>query len=88
MLVADDAFSNAVHVASVVSLAFAALLCAGIGSAAYTAVGLDKANSVDGGNVQGIAKLIFDESRKLGLDVVAVRVWETPTSRTEYAHGD
>ena len=45
--------------AVVVSLAFAALLCAGIGSAAYTAVGLDKANSVDGGNVQGIAKLIF-----------------------------
>lgn len=35
--------------------------------------------------VERIAKLIFDESRKLGLDVVAVRVWETPTSRTEYA---
>ena len=35
--------------------------------------------------VECIAKLIFDESRKLGLDVVAVRVWETPTSRTEYA---
>lgn len=35
--------------------------------------------------VERIAKLIFDKSRELGLDVVAVRVWETPTSRTEYA---
>ena len=35
--------------------------------------------------VERIAKLIFDQSRDLGLDVVAVRVWETPTSRTEYA---
>lgn len=31
-----------------------------------------------------IAKLIFDKARELGLDVAAVRVWETPTSRTEY----
>lgn len=35
--------------------------------------------------VERIAKLIFDKSRELGLDVVAVRVWETPTSRTEYS---
>jgi len=45
--------------AMVFALAFAALLIAGIGSATYTAVGLDKANTVDGGNVQGIAHLIF-----------------------------
>lgn len=32
-----------------------------------------------------IAKLIFDKARELGLDVAAVRVWETPTSRTEYS---
>ena len=30
--------------------------------------------------VERIAKLIFDKSREQGLDVVAVRVWETPTS--------
>jgi 6-pyruvoyltetrahydropterin/6-carboxytetrahydropterin synthase len=35
--------------------------------------------------VARIAKLIFDKSREQGLDVVAVRVWETPTSRTEYS---
>ena len=35
--------------------------------------------------VERIAKLIFDKSRELGLDIVAVRVWETPTSRTEYS---
>lgn len=35
--------------------------------------------------VERIAKLIFDKSREHGLDIVAVRVWETPTSRTEYA---
>jgi NADH-quinone oxidoreductase subunit J len=45
--------------AVVVALAFAGLLIAGIGSAAYTVVGLDKPNTVDGGNVQGIAHLIF-----------------------------
>jgi NADH-quinone oxidoreductase subunit J len=45
--------------AIVFALAFAALLIAGIGSATYTAVGLDKANTIDGGNVQGIAHLIF-----------------------------
>ena len=34
--------------------------------------------------VERIAKLIYDKSREAGLDVVAVRVWETPTSHTEY----
>ena len=29
-----------------------------------------------------IAKLIIDKRREQGLDIVAVRVWETPTSRT------
>lgn len=38
--------------------------------------------------VERIAKLIFDKSREQGLDVVAVRVWETPTSRTEYSEQD
>ena len=38
--------------------------------------------------VEHIAKLIFDMSRHHGLDVVAVRVWETPTSSAEYRdHG-
>jgi len=34
--------------------------------------------------VERIAKLIYDKAREQGLDVAAVRVWETPTSRTEY----
>ncbi len=34
--------------------------------------------------VERIAKLIFDMSRHQGLDIVAVRVWETPTSFAEY----
>lgn len=34
--------------------------------------------------VERIAKLIYDKSRELGLDVAAVRVWETHTSKTEY----
>jgi 6-pyruvoyltetrahydropterin/6-carboxytetrahydropterin synthase len=34
--------------------------------------------------VERIAKLIFDETRALGLDVVTVRVWETPTSYASY----
>jgi 6-pyruvoyltetrahydropterin/6-carboxytetrahydropterin synthase len=34
--------------------------------------------------VEHIAKLIFDMSRHHGLDVLAVRVWETPTSFAEY----
>ena len=35
--------------------------------------------------VERIAKLIYDKSRESGLEVVAVRVWETPTSFTEYS---
>ena len=35
--------------------------------------------------VERIAKLIFDKSREQGLDVLAVRVWETPTSFAEYS---
>jgi len=34
--------------------------------------------------VERIAKLIFDMSRHQGLEVLAVRVWETPTSFAEY----
>jgi 6-pyruvoyltetrahydropterin/6-carboxytetrahydropterin synthase len=34
--------------------------------------------------VERIAKLIFDMSRDCGLDVTAVRVWETPTSVATY----
>jgi 6-pyruvoyltetrahydropterin/6-carboxytetrahydropterin synthase len=34
--------------------------------------------------VERIAKLIFDKAREQHLDVVAVRVWETPTSIAEY----
>jgi 6-pyruvoyltetrahydropterin/6-carboxytetrahydropterin synthase len=30
--------------------------------------------------VERIAKLLFDQGRALGLDVVTVRVWETPSS--------
>lgn len=35
--------------------------------------------------VERIAKLIYDMSRDQGLDVIAVRVWETPTSFAAYA---
>ena len=35
--------------------------------------------------VERSAKLIYDKSREAGLEVVAVRVWETPTSWTEYS---
>jgi 6-pyruvoyltetrahydropterin/6-carboxytetrahydropterin synthase len=35
--------------------------------------------------VERIAKLIFDQSRALGLDVVSVRVWETPSSFAAYS---
>ncbi|HXW05190.1 MAG TPA: 6-carboxytetrahydropterin synthase [Vicinamibacterales bacterium] len=34
--------------------------------------------------VERIARLIFDQARELGLPVVAVRVWETPSSFAEY----
>ena len=45
--------------AVVFGLGFAGLLVAGVGSATYQVAGLDQANTVDGGNVQGIAHLIF-----------------------------
>ena len=35
--------------------------------------------------VERIAKLIYDKSREQGLEVLAVRVWETPTSYAEYS---
>jgi 6-pyruvoyltetrahydropterin/6-carboxytetrahydropterin synthase len=34
--------------------------------------------------VERIARLIFDEVRSLGLPVIQVKVWETPTSFTTY----
>ena len=34
--------------------------------------------------VERIAKLIYDQGRELGVDIMAVRVWETPTSFAEY----
>jgi 6-pyruvoyltetrahydropterin/6-carboxytetrahydropterin synthase len=35
--------------------------------------------------VERIARLIYDMSRQLGLDVVGVRVWETPNSVAAYS---
>jgi 6-pyruvoyltetrahydropterin/6-carboxytetrahydropterin synthase len=35
--------------------------------------------------VERIAKLLFDQGRALGLDVVTVRVWETPSSFASYS---
>jgi 6-pyruvoyltetrahydropterin/6-carboxytetrahydropterin synthase len=34
--------------------------------------------------VERIARLIFDKTREAGINVVAVRVWETPMSIAEY----
>jgi 6-pyruvoyltetrahydropterin/6-carboxytetrahydropterin synthase len=34
--------------------------------------------------VERIARLIFDQTRELGFAVIAVRVWETPSSFAEY----
>jgi 6-pyruvoyltetrahydropterin/6-carboxytetrahydropterin synthase len=34
--------------------------------------------------VERIAKLIYDKGREQGLDIVTVRVWETPTSYATY----
>jgi len=34
--------------------------------------------------VERIARLIFEKAREQGLDIVAVRVWETPTSVATY----
>jgi 6-pyruvoyltetrahydropterin/6-carboxytetrahydropterin synthase len=35
--------------------------------------------------VERIAKLIYDKGREQGLDIVTVRVWETPTSFATYS---
>ena len=35
--------------------------------------------------VERIAKLIFDQSRELGINIVAIRVWETPSSFASYS---
>ena len=35
--------------------------------------------------VERIAKLIFDKSREQGLDVLTVRIWETPSSFAAYS---
>jgi 6-pyruvoyltetrahydropterin/6-carboxytetrahydropterin synthase len=35
--------------------------------------------------VERIARLIFDQARELGFQVVAVRVWETPSSFAAYS---
>lgn len=35
--------------------------------------------------VERIARLIYEKAREQGIDVVAVRVWETPTSLATYA---
>ena len=37
--------------------------------------------------VERIARLVFDQTRELGFDVVAVRVWETPSSFAAYSEG-
>jgi 6-pyruvoyltetrahydropterin/6-carboxytetrahydropterin synthase len=35
--------------------------------------------------VERIAKLIFDKTKELGIPVVRVQVWETPSSFTSYS---
>ena len=35
--------------------------------------------------VERIAKLIYDHSRELGINIVAIRVWETPSSFATYS---
>ena len=35
--------------------------------------------------VERIAKLIFDHARELGINIVAIRVWETPSSYASYS---
>ena len=37
--------------------------------------------------VERIARLLFEKGRELGIPVVAIRVWETPTSFAAYADG-
>jgi 6-pyruvoyltetrahydropterin/6-carboxytetrahydropterin synthase len=34
--------------------------------------------------VERIAKLIYDEGRALGINIVTIRVWETPASFASY----
>jgi 6-pyruvoyltetrahydropterin/6-carboxytetrahydropterin synthase len=35
--------------------------------------------------VERLAKLVYDKARELSLDVVEVRIWETPTSFASYS---
>src|SRR5579862_1911124 len=35
--------------------------------------------------VERIARLIYEKGRELGVEIVAVRVWETPTSVATYS---
>jgi len=35
--------------------------------------------------VERIAKLIFDEGRALGVNIITIRVWETPSSFASYS---
>ena len=35
--------------------------------------------------VERLARLVFDKAHELGLDVVEVRIWETPTSFASYS---
>jgi 6-pyruvoyltetrahydropterin/6-carboxytetrahydropterin synthase len=35
--------------------------------------------------VERIAKLIFDKGRELGINIVTIRVWETPSSFASYS---
>lgn len=38
----------------------------------------------DNPTAENLAKLIFNQARALGLPVIEVRLWETPTSRASY----
>jgi 6-pyruvoyltetrahydropterin/6-carboxytetrahydropterin synthase len=38
--------------------------------------------------VERIARLIYEKAREQGVDIVAVRVWETPTSLATYTGDD
>ena len=35
--------------------------------------------------VERLAKLIYDKGRELGVDIITVRIWETPTSFASYS---
>jgi len=42
---------------------------------------------IDGNpTAERLAKLIYDQARSLGFNVVEVRFWETPTSAATYRH--